>query len=155
VFLINSSVGSFAAAPTSLDTKVRVQKNIINHDLLLISEKISQIVGLHYKSTFCDGYKKDLFTPIYRSKLMRTHARSLTSLFNLLSLLLSERGAYTFEVFASSYPPKWGQTLSRSYGRCIAEFLSEGSLVSLSLLDSSTCVGLRYGRLSPYVHLLF
>ena len=40
----------------------------------------------------------------------------------------------------------WGQTLSRSYGRCIAEFLSEGSLVSLSLLDSSTCVGLRYGR---------
>ena len=38
-------------------------------------------------------------------------------------------------------------TLSRSYGRCFAEFLSEGSLVSLSLLDSSTCVGLRYGRL--------
>src|SRR5919197_1049052 len=30
------------------------------------------------------------------------------------------------------------QTLSRSYGRCIAEFLSEGSLVHLSLLDSST-----------------
>ena len=29
--------------------------------------------------------------------------------------LLSERG---------SYPPKWGQTLSRSYGRYIAEFLS-------------------------------
>ena len=65
------------------------------------------------------------------------------SRFNLVSiLLLSERDN-------TSYPPKWGQTLSRSYGRCIAEFLSEGSLVSLSLLDSSTCVGLRYGRLSP------
>lgn len=38
MFLINSSVGSFAAAPSSLNTKVRVQKNIINHDLLLISE---------------------------------------------------------------------------------------------------------------------
>ena len=59
------------------------------------------------------------------------------------------------EEYAALYPPKWGQTLSRSYGRCIAEFLSEGSLVSLSLLDSSTCVGLRYGRLSPCVHLLF
>ena len=47
----------------------------------------------------------------------------------------------------TSYSMKRGQTLSRSYGRCIAEFLSEGSLVSLSLLDSSTCVGLRYGRI--------
>jgi len=37
----------------------------------------------------------------------------------------------------TTYPPKWGQTLFRSYGRCIAEFLSEGSLVSLSLLDST------------------
>lgn len=67
------------------------------------------------------------------------------SLFNRL-LLLSERG---------SHQMMWGQTLSRSYGRCIAEFLSEGSLVSLSLLDSSTCVGLRYGRLISRVHLLF
>ena len=55
----------------------------------------------------------------------------------------------------TTYPPKWGQTLFRSYGRCIAEFLSEGSLVSLSLLDSSTCVGLRYGRHIPRVCLLF
>ena len=31
----------------------------------------------------------------------------------------------------------------------VIEFLSEDSLVSLRLLDSSTCVGLRYGRLSP------
>ena len=31
-----------------------------------------------------------------------------------------------------------GQTLSRSYGRCIAEFLNEGSLVHLGLLDPST-----------------
>ena len=41
-----------------------------------------------------------------------------------------------------------GQTLSRSYGRCIAEFLDEESLVRLGLLDLSTCVGLRYGQ--PY-----
>ena len=39
------------------------------------------------------------------------------------------------------------QTLSRSYGRYIAEFLDEDSLVHLGLLDLSTCVGLRYGRL--------
>ena len=39
------------------------------------------------------------------------------------------------------------QTLSRSYGRLIAEFLNEDSLVHLGLLDLSTCVGLRYGRL--------
>ena len=37
------------------------------------------------------------------------------------------------------------QALSLSYGRCIAEFLKEGSLVHLGLLDLSTCVGLRYG----------
>ena len=54
---------------------------------------------------------------------------------------------FTKLVEHGSHPKMWGQTLSRSYGRCIAEFLSEGSLVSLSLLDSSTCVGLRYGRL--------
>jgi predicted phosphoadenosine phosphosulfate sulfurtransferase len=48
-----------------------------------------------------------------------------------------------------------GQTLSRSYGRCIAEFLNEGSLVRLGLLDLSTCVGLRYGRRHPHVYLLF
>lgn len=39
-----------------------------------------------------------------------------------------------------------GQSLFRSYGRFFAEFLSEGSLVGLGLLDPSTCVGLRYGR---------
>jgi hypothetical protein len=43
------------------------------------------------------------------------------------------------------------QTLSRSYGRCIAEFLDEESLVHLGLLDLSTCVGLRYGRHMPRV----
>ncbi len=42
-----------------------------------------------------------------------------------------------------------GQTLSRSYGRLFAEFLDEESLVHLGLLDLSTCVGLRYGRLVP------
>ena len=38
-----------------------------------------------------------------------------------------------------------GQALSRSYGRFFAEFLEDLSLVRLSLLDSTTCVGLRYG----------
>ena len=40
---------------------------------------------------------------------------------------------------------RW-RTLFRSYGRYIAEFLNEESLVRLGLLDLSTCVGLRYGR---------
>ena len=47
------------------------------------------------------------------------------------------------------------QTLSRSYGRCLAEFLNEGSLERLGLLDLSTCVGLRYGRLSLLIVKLF
>ena len=38
-----------------------------------------------------------------------------------------------------------GQALSLSYGRFFAEFLEDLSLVRLSLLDSTTCVGLRYG----------
>jgi len=38
-----------------------------------------------------------------------------------------------------------GQALSLSYGRYFAEFLEDLSLVRLSLLDSTTCVGLRYG----------
>ena len=38
-----------------------------------------------------------------------------------------------------------GRTLSLSYGRYFAEFLEDLSLVRLSLLDSTTCVGLRYG----------
>ena len=42
-----------------------------------------------------------------------------------------------------------GQSLFRSYGRFFAEFLSEGSLVGLGLLDPSTGVGLRYGRQQP------
>ena len=63
---------------------------------------------------------------------------SILPYFNLFTVsLLLKRGTHQM---------MWGQTLSRSYGRCFAEFLSEGSLVSLSLLDSSTCVGLRYGR---------
>ena len=47
------------------------------------------------------------------------------------------------------------QTLSRSYGRYIAEFLNEGSLDHLGLLDPSTCVGLRYGRLWLGTYMLF
>jgi len=40
-----------------------------------------------------------------------------------------------------------GQSLSRSYGRFIAEFLNASSLVHLGLLDHPTGVGLRYGLL--------
>lgn len=47
------------------------------------------------------------------------------------------------------------QTLSLSYGRCIAEFLSKGSLAHLGLLDLSTCVGLRYGQLDVGTGKLF
>ena len=54
------------------------------------------------------------------------------------------------EVFCCS-PPNGGQALSRSYGRCFAEFLNEGSLVHLRLLASPTCVGLRYGLYIPNV----
>ena len=45
---------------------------------------------------------------------------------------------------------KWciGQALSLSYGRLFAEFLEDLSLVRLSLLDSTTCVGLRYGTVT-------
>ena len=39
------------------------------------------------------------------------------------------------------------QALSLSYGRFFAEFLEDLSLVRLSLLDSTTCVGLRYGTI--------
>ena len=38
-----------------------------------------------------------------------------------------------------------GRTLSRSYGRCFAEFLNKVSLVHLRLLASRTCVGLSTG----------
>ena len=40
-----------------------------------------------------------------------------------------------------------GQALSLTYGRFFAEFLEDLLLVRLGLLDLSTCVGLRYGRL--------
>ncbi len=42
-----------------------------------------------------------------------------------------------------------GQALSLTYGRFFAEFLEEQSLVRLSLLDLTTCVGLRYGSRTP------
>ena len=47
------------------------------------------------------------------------------------------------------------QTLSRSYGRCIAEFLNEGSPEHLGLLDPNTCVGLRYGRHNLFIYTIF
>ena len=46
------------------------------------------------------------------------------------------------------HPKVPGQTLSLSYGRFFAEFLEDLSLVRLSLLDSTTCVGLRYGTVT-------
>ena len=39
-----------------------------------------------------------------------------------------------------------GQALSLTYGRFFAEFLEDILLVHLGLLDLTTCVGLRYGR---------
>jgi len=39
-----------------------------------------------------------------------------------------------------------GQALSLSYGRFFAEFLGKDSPIRLSILNQSTCVGLRYGR---------
>ena len=38
------------------------------------------------------------------------------------------------------------RSLLRTYGRYFAEFLNEDSSDHLSLLDSPTCVGLRYGE---------
>ena len=38
-----------------------------------------------------------------------------------------------------------GQALFRSYGCFFAEFLGDLSLVRLTLLELTTCVGLRYG----------
>jgi hypothetical protein len=39
----------------------------------------------------------------------------------------------------------YGESLSRSYGRFIAEFLNASFPVHLGLLDHPTGVGLRYG----------
>ena len=95
------------------------------------------------------------------SQTMNDHLRSrLQRYTHLLPLLHNTHDSGNVLCFVSSQrlrkleryiltPIGAGQTLSRSYGRCIAEFLNEGSLVSLGLLDLSTCVGLRYGRLYP------
>ena len=40
-----------------------------------------------------------------------------------------------------------GQALSLTYGRFFAEFLEDILLVRLTLLELTTCVGLRYGRI--------
>jgi hypothetical protein len=54
----------------------------------------------------------------------------------------------TFEVRirASNSECGAGQALSLTYGRFFAEFLEDLSLVRLTLLELTTCVGLRYGR---------
>lgn len=98
-----------------------------------------------------NGLKKDLITRVHFHENARTHIHITDAFIFLLHAFILT----TLLIEHGSHRMMWGQTLSRSYGRCIAEFLSEGSLVSLSLLDSSTCVGLRYGRLYPHVHLLF
>ena len=49
--------------------------------------------------------------------------------------------------YFSCGPDCSGQALSRTYGRFFAEFLEDLSPVRLSLLDQTTCVGLRYGLL--------
>ena len=60
-------------------------------------------------------------------------------------------GKQSLEIFSCG-PHCCGQALSLSYGRCFAEFLNEGYLVRLGLLDLFTCVGLRYDwyALYPY-----
>jgi hypothetical protein len=52
-------------------------------------------------------------------------------------------GKQSLEVFRCG-PRERGQALFRSYGRLIAEFLKEVSLIHLRILSSSTCVGLWY-----------
>ena len=47
------------------------------------------------------------------------------------------------------------QSLSRSYGRFIAEFLNASYPEHLGLLDLSTGVGLRYGLIRPSVAMIF
>ena len=47
--------------------------------------------------------------------------------------------------YFSCGPSEDGQILSLTYDRFFAEFLEDLSLVRLSLLDSTTCVGLWYG----------
>ena len=69
------------------------------------------------------------------------NAFGLDDLIYLLFLLRATKSQRDWK----HYDTAW-QTLFRSYGRCIAEFLNEESLVRLGLLDLSTCVGLRYGR---------
>src|SRR3989344_8773145 len=58
--------------------------------------------------------------------------------------LLSTFNFFTFH-FSLVCASHKRQALSRSYGCFFAEFLEKHSLVRLSLLDSTTCVGLRYG----------
>ena len=53
-------------------------------------------------------------------------------------------GKQSPEIFSCG-PADAGQALLRTYGRFFAEFLNEGYLVRLGLLDLFTCVGLRYG----------
>ena len=104
MFLVNSCMGSFAAAPS------------------------------HYLLIDCD--LESAFFSISIGCLVKKLQITRTS-----SSFLKENWQ------ATVIDTVTGQTLSRSYGRCIAEFLKKGSLVHLGLLDLSTCVGLRYGRL--------
>ena len=57
--------------------------------------------------------------------------------------------------FAAGGTLRCRQSLSRSYGRFIAEFLNASYPEHLGLLDLSTGVGLRYGLIRPSVAMLF
>ena len=57
--------------------------------------------------------------------------------------------------FAAGGTLRCRQSLSRSYGRFIAEFLNASFPEHLGLLDLSTSVGLRYGLIRPSVAMIF
>ena len=108
MFLINSSVGSLAAAPS--------------HYLLLdMISKLSVRFLLTLSSTFS-----------------RFAVRAIKT-YSLKFEISKKKTDKYFPVTVIN--TVMGQTLSRSYGRYIAEFLNEESLVHLGLLDLSTCVG--------------
>ena len=122
MFLINSSVGSLAAAPS--------------HYLLL--DMISKL-SVRFLLTLSSTFSRFAVRAIKTYRLKFEISKKKTDKYFPVTVINTVMG----------------QTLSRSYGRYIAEFLNEGSLVRLGLLDLSTCVGLRYGRLYPRAHLLF
>ena len=94
----------------------------------------------------CTRQRATLETPITNSQIPN---KSQDPNFNFQNWILNIGccflfGCWRLELGYSS-ALRWRGALSRSYGRCFAEFLNEGCLVRLGLLDLFTCVGLRYG----------